>query len=1225
MQNKFVHLHLHTEYSLLDGAARIKQVVAKAKEMGMSALAITDHGAMFGVLEFYKECLNTGIKPILGCEIYIAPRRMSDRTHKIDDQMFHLVLLAENIEGYRNLMKLVSLGYTKGFYYKPRIDKETLAKHSKGLIALSACTAGEVAANIIAANYEGALTAAEQYRDIFGENNFFLELQYHGMKDQHIANEGILHISKKIGLPIVITNDVHYTEQKDAEIQDILMCIQTGKTIADEDRMKFTTDQLYLKSAEEMMGAFSGMIGKENCMKAFRNTIAISERIDLKLEFDKIYLPKYEVPDEYRTADIFLAELCRKGLEKLYSDSQGNISIEAKKRLARELHIISKMGFADYFLIVWDFINYAKQKGIPIGPGRGSVAGSIVAYCLGIVEVDPLKHDLLFERFLNPERISMPDIDVDICQERRSEVIEYIMQKYGSDNVAQIITFGTMAARAAVRDVGRVLNYPYAFVDKIAKMIPAELNITIEKALKTTELGELYQSNENVKKLIDIASVLEGMPRHASTHAAGLVISEKSLTVHLPLYRTSDNVITTQFDMNAVEKLGLLKMDLLGLRNLTIISETLKMLIKDKKISPSSNIYSVPLDDAKTYAMLCAGKSLGVFQLESSGMRSLMKKLKPSVFEDIVALVALYRPGPLGSGMVDDFIKNKHGLQKVDYFHRDLEPILKETYGVILYQEQVMKIAQVMAGYTYAQADLLRKAMSKKIPEEMKKHRTWFVYGDENNGIPGAVAKGYEKALANKIFDMMEYFAGYGFNKSHSVAYALLAYQTAYLKANFAAYYMAALLTSVKDNADKVSLYIDECKRLGAQVMPPDINESAENFCVSGEGKNFQIRFGLAAIKNVGGGAVRHIIEVRKAEPFKHFTDFCSRIDPRIVNKRVVESLIKAGCFDDLLGYKKYHKTQIRQTLLSNVERGIEFAHKSKYERESGQISLFDLTANEKRDELVKFDNTSCSTADILAFERETMGLYISAHPLDEYKEVFKDVVTHRIVELLNSDVNVNTVLCGTVTNVKVINTSRGKQMAFVQLEDMTGKCELVLFPNIYQKHIKLFKEGINIREPLLTYGCVLDSESEVKVRAEDIRSVKELDRTLYLRLDDRDQSKLTEIENIIKKHRGKQKVVIYYSSTKEKELLNIMVDVPGAVLEELAKILGRQNVVVKWKSSYFNKKNIMKKHADTNNAFLIKTDQVLCYNNLGYNDKGTNGNIYVKEQSSAFRSLLDF
>ncbi|MCD5405790.1 MAG: DNA polymerase III subunit alpha [Desulfotomaculum sp.] len=1254
MSDRFVHLHLHTEYSLLDGAARIKRAVAKAKEMGMPALAITDHGAMFGVLEFYKECLSAGIKPILGCEMYIAPRRMEDRVPKIDDQHFHLVLLAENIEGYRNLMKLVSLGYTKGFYYKPRVDKETLAKYSKGLIALSACTAGEVAANIILGKQEEALRAALEYREIFGKDNFFLELQYHGMPEQRIANKGILRIKEELGIPIVITNDVHYIEKEDSEIQDILMCIQTGKTIDDEDRMKFQTDQLYLKSASEMLFAFSGVIDEGICREAMENTLAIAERVCVNLELKKTHLPKYNVSSEHKTSDIYLAELCRQGAKKRYADPKGELPLLVRKRLLYELNIISKMGFADYFLIVWDFINYAKKKGIPVGPGRGSAAGSIVAYCLGIVEVDPLKYGLLFERFLNPERVSLPDIDVDICQERRDEVIEYIIEKYGLENVAQIITFGTMAARAAVRDVGRVLNYPYAFVDKIAKMIPAELNITIERALKESEeLSGFYNADERVKKLIDIASSLEGMPRHASIHAAGLVISQEPLTHHLPLYRTSDGAVTTQFDMNAVEELGLLKMDLLGLRNLTIISETLKM-IKDRAsedgIEPIEDIYDIPLDDAKTYEMLSNGESIGVFQLESSGMRALMKKLKPSVFEDVVALVALYRPGPLGSGMVDEFIKGKHGLKEIDYFHKDLEPILRETYGVILYQEQVMKIAQVMAGYTYTQADLLRKAMGKKIPKEMKKHRTWFVYGNDEkqNAIPGAIKRGYDEKLANKIFDMMEYFAGYGFNKSHSVTYALLAYQTAYLKKNYTAYYMAALLTSVKDNSDKVAVYIDECKRLGLKVLPPDINESEENFCVVKKGSSdFRIMFGLAAVKNMGVNAVNHIIEERKNGTFKNFTDFCRRIDPRIVNKRALESLIKAGCFDSLPEYQKHPKALVRYQLISSVEKGIELAQRTKRERDSGQISLLDLTGDVKTaDEIVNFDlNSTYSAAKLLTFEKEALGLYINAHPLDGYEEIFRDVaVSISCVVEGKADINrqkweigarneedrsLSVVLCGIITEVKITRTRRGDKMAFAQLEDMTGKCELILFPDVYKKFFKALKsQNVDVKTaPVVVSGSVVgdvDAGDEIKLRVDDIKLADELERTLYVRLPKRDEAKLFELRQVLKKYPGEQKAVVYYSSTKERELIGDSVSVPGSILEELKDLFGKENVAIKWKNNLFSINKFAKSVEKNNSSFLTQTHSVLCYNNSGYNGSKDSSDVNENEYGM-FRSLLDF
>lgn len=1147
--NPFVHLHVHTEYSLLDGAARIGQVVKAAKEMGMPALAITDHGAMFGVIDFYKECQKAGIKPILGCEVYVAPRRLTDRTPRVDDQLSHLVLLAENRQGYQNLIKLVSLGYTDGFYYKPRVDKEALARHAEGLIALSGCVAGEVAAKAIAGKVQEAKEAAACYRDIFGPKNFFLEVQNHGFSEQHIANKEIVRISKELHLPLVATNDVHYTVKAHAKIQDVLLCIQTGKTVDQEDRMRFQSDQLYLKSAAEMAQVFPEL------PEALANTMEIAQRCNVQIEFGQMHLPQYQVPEGY-TTHRYLEELCYRGAEQLY----GGLPPQVEERLHHELTIIKQMGFSAYFLIVRDFVHFAKERGIPVGPGRGSAAGSIVAYSLGITNIDPLKYGLLFERFLNPERLSMPDIDIDICQERRGEVIDYVVQKYGSDRVAQIITFGTMAARAALRDVGRVLNYPYAYVDKIAKMIPPEVNMTIQKALSASgELRAVYQSDPQARRLIDTAAVLEGMPRHASTHAAGIVISEKPLTEYLPLHRTSDGSITTQFPMGTVEELGLLKMDLLGLRNLTVIQQTVKMLAEK---GVHINIDQLPLDDQDTYEMLSHGYSTGVFQLESSGMRSILKELKPNVFEDLIALVALYRPGPLGSGMVEDFIKNKHGRGQIDYLHPDLEPILKETYGVILYQEQVMKIAQVMAGYTLGQADSLRKAMGKKIPTIMKMHRDWFVNGTtvDDKGRPltqpiaGAVARGYPRALAEKIFDLMEYFAGYGFNKSHSAAYALVAYQTAYLKAKYPAYYMAALLTSVQDNTEKLAVYIDECRRIGVKVLPPDINLSQEHFTVAEN----TIRFGLAAVKNVGSGAVRQIIAEREKNGFfKDYTDFCCRIDPRVVNKRVLESLVKAGCFDSL--------GHTRAQLYAVIEKGLELAQQNWRDRASGQMSLLDLWGDTRTAEIEMPDIGEYTASELLSLEKEVLGLYISGHPLDEYQKYFANIISHKIAELKALPDGSTVCVGGMVAESRAINTKKGDSMCFATLEDTTGSCELVIFPAVYRKRRNILEAD----KPVLVWGKAECSGEENKIIVDDIKALTAL-KGLYLRLDLKTEFFDQAVKRLLpelKSYPGKTPVVLYDQNRKKLIKLKpqYWVQLPGPVLSRLEQICGQENVTVKY------------------------------------------------------------
>ncbi|MTI81317.1 MAG: DNA polymerase III subunit alpha [Firmicutes bacterium] len=1185
--NQFVHLHVHTEYSLLDGAARIKHVVKAAKEKGMDALAITDHGSMFGIIDFYRQCQEEGIKPILGCEVYVAPRTMKDRTPKIDDQVYHLVLLAENQDGYQNLIKLVSKGYIDGFYYKPRVDKENLFQHAKGLIALSGCIAGEVASHAIAERPEKARQAAAEYRDIFGSGNFFLEIQDHGFAEQRLANRELIKISREMGLPLVATNDVHYTEQFHAEIQDVLMCIQTGKTIDQEDRMKFQSDQLYLKSAEEMAKLF----GEQE--ESLLNTVKIADRCNIEIDFGQMHLPYYTVPKGYNTEG-YLEHLCFQGAKKLYQQ----LSPDVEGRLKHELNIINKMGFSAYFLIVRDFVQYAKDNNIPVGPGRGSAAGSIVAYSLGITNVDPLKHGLLFERFLNPERVSMPDIDIDICQERRGEVIDYVVDKYGADKVAQIITFGTMAARAAIRDVGRALNLPYAYVDKVAKMIPAELNMTIEKALKnSSDLKQIYQTDPEAQKLIDTAGVLEGMPRHASTHAAGVVISREQLTDYLPLHRTSDGSITTQFPMGTVEELGLLKMDLLGLRNLTVIQQTADML---KQTGIELNIEIISMEDKKTYHMLAKGSSSGVFQLESSGMRTILKELKPTVFEDLVALVALYRPGPLGSGMVEDFIKNKHGQRQADYLHPDLEPVLKETYGVILYQEQVMKIAQIMAGYSLGQADSLRKAMGKKIPSIMKMHREWFINGathddkgkELNTPIPGALARGYTRQLAERIFDLMEYFAGYGFNKSHSAAYALVAYQTAFLKANYPSYYMAALLSSVRDNTDKVAAYIDECRRAGIEVLPPDVNESNQSFTVISD----KVRFGLTAVKNIGANAVRQMINSREKDgSFKSFSDFCRRIDPRTVNKRVMESLIKSGAFDSL-GYT-------RAQLLAVLESGLELAQQAQRDRDSGQISLMEFWGEEDNNlqEIKMPVMEEYLPADMLALEKEALGLYISGHPLEEYQDVFTDTATHRLAELAELQQKQTVVVGGLLTANRAITTQKGDEMSFATIEDITGVCEIIVFPGVYRRH----KEFLQIEQPVMVVGQVENTDEEIKVLANSIIPMERLKRVLYLRLHNQSQQLQERIFNILQENPGEQEVCIYYSNSSKVDKLpgNFSVKVPGKVVYQLQNLLGKDNVVIKWNSIKV-KEQVMAPSPERQTQLEHAT---------------------ILETTSNFRSLLDF
>ncbi len=1130
----FVHLHVHTEYSLLDGAARIKEVVAAARRMEMPALAITDHGSMFGVVDFYKACVQQGVKPILGCEVYVAPRTMSDRVPHVDDHLYHLTLLAENERGYQNLLKLVSLGYTDGFYYKPRVDKQTLGRLSAGLIALSGCVAGEVAELVQSGQVEKAKEAAKEYNEIFGPGNFYLELQDHGLPEQLTINRGLVELGRSLQIPLVATNDVHYVKREHAEMQDVLLCIQTGKTVDDPNRLRFNSNELYLKSAQEMALKFGELDA------ALKNTLAIAERCNVALTFNQLHLPDYPIP-EGKTADSYLEELCCQGVQWRY----GELTEPIRRRLEYELKVIRQMGYSAYFLIVWDFIHYARSHGIPVGPGRGSAAGSLVAYLLGITNLDPLKYGLLFERFLNPDRVSMPDVDVDLCFERRGEVINYVTQRYGADRVAQIATFGTMMARAAIRDVGRVLNMPYAEVDRVAKLVPAELHITIERALnESPELREMYEQNPQIKKLIDMAALLEGMPRHASTHAAGVVITREPLTHYLPLYKAADGPLTTQFAKDQIEELGLLKMDLLGLRTLTVIAETVRLISKNG--GPALDIDKIPLDDPRTFALLCAGETAGVFQLESSGMRSILKDLRPEVFEDIVALVALYRPGPLGSGMVEDFIKRKHGQKKITYLHPKLEPILKDTYGVILYQEQVMRIASDLAGFSLGEADLLRRAMGKKKPEIIAGLRSQFV--------EGAVKNGCDPEIAGQIFDLMEYFAGYGFNKSHSAAYAMVAYQTAYLKANYPAEYMAALLTSVRDNTDKIAAYVEECRRLHIEVLPPDINESEKDFTVVG-GK---IRFGLAAIKNVGVGAVEVIIQERQQKGvFRSYTDFCRRLDTRVINRRVLESLIKSGAFDSL-GHR-------RAQLMAVIDSALELAGQAARERANGQLSLLDFWGDYAEDafslELPDLDEYPQSQ--LLAMEKEALGLYISGHPLSEYRQVLGQQATASVVEIKEMEPNSPVVLGGMITAVRKINTRKGELMARCQFEDLTGSCEVIFFSRTYQE----YKSLLGPDRVFLLRGRVSVNDEETKVVAEEISPVKKkLSGNVYLQFKSASLDLITRVQLVLRSYPGPSSVYLYFPKDKKLALAprEFWVDLSTPVVSELKNILGAENVRVK-------------------------------------------------------------
>ena len=1049
----FVHLHVHTEYSLLDGASRIRDLVRRTKELGMSAIAITDHGTMYGVIDFYKEAKKQGIKPIIGCEVYVAPRSRLEKSAVEGESYYHLVLLAENEIGYRNLIELVSRGHSEGFYYKPRVDREILARYSQGIICLSACIAGEIPALILKGNYDGAEQLALEYSKIFGPNNFFLEIQDHKLPEQKQVNAALIEMSRKTGIGLVATNDLHYIERTDSECHDVLLCIQMGKTVDDPGRMKFPNSEFYLKSPQEMAVLFQEFPG------ALTNTLLIAERCNVDFTFGHHLLPEFPVPDGL-SAEQFLRKLCQDKLAERYSE----ITEEILDRLNYELSIIEKMGFSSYFLIVWDFINYARQNGVPVGPGRGSAAGSIVAYLLRITNIDPLKYGLLFERFLNPERVTMPDIDIDFCYVNREKVINYVAQRYGADRVAQIITFGTMAAKAAIRDVGRALNMSYSEVDRIAKMVPGELGMTLKRALElNTELKNAYNSEPAVKKMVDLAIAVEGLPRHASTHAAGLVIAKEPLTYYVPLQNSSEGFLTTQYDKDRVEEIGLLKMDLLGLRTLTVIGDSITMIKQNRGID--IDIDRIPLDDSQTCAMLTNGETAGVFQMESSGMTNLVKDLKPESFTDLIPLVALYRPGPLGSGMVADFINGRHGKKQESYIHPVLEPVLKDTFGVILYQEQVMQIASLLAGFSLGQADLLRRAMGKKKHDVLAAQRESFLRGAAKNGI--------DPNTAAEIFDLMEHFADYGFNKSHSAAYALVAYQTAYLKAHYPQEFMAALLTSVMGTNDKVGYYIEECRRMGIAVLPPDINSSQANFSVDGNA----IRFGLAGVKNVGENAIEALISARQREGrFNSLIDFCTKVDMRVVNKRVIESLIKCGSFDSL--------NVRRSQLLAVLDQAVDTAQLRQKEKASGQIGLFTEEAINIAEDIVLPDIAEIPEDQRLAMEKEMTGFYVTGHPLNQFREKLKGYPS--INELLsNGHADGKPVrAAGLITSSKRITTKRGDMMCFAALEDFTNNIEVVIFPRLFEKI-----NGILLPDmPIAVSGRLNINEDRANIVADTIK-----------------------------------------------------------------------------------------------------------------------------------------
>lgn len=1140
----FVHLHVHTAYSLLDGACKIDDLVRKAKEMDMPALAITDHGVMYGIIDFFKAAKKHGVKPIIGCEVYVAPRTRWDKTVGKDDSPYHLVLLAENQEGYHNLIKLVSKAWVEGFYYKPRVDKEILAQHSKGLIALSGCLAGEVANLVLYGQLAIAKERALEYEAIFGKGNFFLEIQDHGLSEQRIVNSGLIEISQTTGIPLVASNDIHYIEKNDAYLQDVLLCIQTAKTIQDKDRMRFGSEEFYLKSYSEMQQLFG------DYPEALANTVAIAERCNIDFQFGDNHLPLFEVPENHNIGS-YLKELCFAGLVKRYRDPQ-QLEIE---RLEFELATIQNMGYSGYFLIVWDFINYAKNEGIYVGPGRGSAAGSLVAYCLGITDIDPIKYDLLFERFLNPERVSMPDIDIDFCFERRGEIIDYVVSRYGSERVSQIITFGTMAARAAIRDVGRAMNVPLPVVDKVAKLIPSELGMTIAKALVVSrELKELIETDEGVKSLVKTAQALEGMPRHAGTHAAGIVISPEVLDNYLPLQKTTEGFVVTQFAKETVEELGLLKMDILGLRTLTVINKAIDLIQVTTGVK--LDLEQLPLEDKATFDLLGRGESIGVFQLESSGLRAILKDLRPEVFEDIIALVALYRPGPLGSGMVEEFIRRKHGEIPVEYIHPLLEPILKNTYGVILYQEQVMRIASDLAGFSLGEADLLRRAMGKKKPEIIAGLRKQFVEGAKTNDI--------DEVIAGKIFDLMEYFAGYGFNKSHSAAYALISYQTAYMKALYPVQFMAALLSSVIESADRVPFYIEECKRMKLEVLPPDVNESEENFKVIGN----KIRFGLAAIKNVGKGSIYAILEARKKNGnFISLQDFCQRVDLSHINRRVMENLIKAGAFSSVPG--------IRAQLLYILDKCLLEGASYQKIKNSRQVSLFQL-------ENVEFESPEIplpvhidefSHGELLVFEKEALGMYISGHPLEEYRNIVKERTSHSIEELASVEDGDMVIIGGVITNLRRSVTKRGQTMAYFNVEDLTGSIAVLLFPKAMLKYNNLLENDL----PIIVKGRLNLQEDDPKLFVEHMEALtlnlekpiaveKQESLQIYLKIPQKQGSDFERVQDALLQYSGSIPVYVFFPEEKRLVLMDKKYWSDGStrLLEQISLLIGKENIALK-------------------------------------------------------------
>ena len=1147
----FAHLHVHTEFSLLDGSNKIKECVSRVKELGMNSVAITDHGVMFGVIDFYRAAKAAGIKPILGCEVYVAPGSRFDKeaVGNNDDRYYHLVLLAENETGYYNLMKIVSRGFTEGYYYKPRVDMELLEQYHEGIIALSACLAGEVQKNILRGMYGEAKAAACRYKDIFGEGNFFLELQDHGMEEQKLVNQSLLRMSQETGIELVATNDIHYTYADDVKPHDILLCIQTGKKLADEDRMRYEGGQYYIKSEEEMRKLFP------YAQEAIDNTQKIADRCNVEIVFGEKKLPKYDVPDGFTSWE-YLNKLCYEGLERRYPGDDPKI----RERLEYELSVIKRMGYVDYFLIVWDFIKYARDHGISVGPGRGSAAGSIVSYCLGITSIDPLRYQLLFERFLNPERVSMPDIDVDFCFERRQEVIDYVVRKYGTDRVVQIVTFGTMAARGVIRDVGRVMDLPYAFVDGIAKMIPKELNITLGKALQSSpDFKKAYDNDPQVKELIDMSMRLEGLPRHTSMHAAGVVISQKAVEEYVPLSVGSDGSVVTQFTMTTLEELGLLKMDFLGLRTLTVIQDAVRL--AEKSSGKEIDINAIDYNDKKVLDYIGSGETDGIFQLESGGMKGFMKELKPQNLEDIIAGISLYRPGPMD--FIPQYIKGKNHPEAITYDCPQLEPILAPTYGCIVYQEQVMQIVRDLAGFTLGRSDLLRRAMSKKKGDVMQKERQAFVYGDEEGGVPGCIANGIDEKTANKIYDEMIDFAKYAFNKSHAAAYAVVSYQTAWLKYYYPVEFMAALMTSMIDNPPKVAEYIYSCRQMGIEILPPDINEGVGNFSVQ-DGK---IRYGLAAIKSIGRPVIESIVRERNERgKFKTLKDFIERLSGKEVNKRTIESFIKSGAFDGLGGTRK-------QFMIIYVQIVDQVNQERKYSM-AGQLSLFDMVDDDQKAEfdipLPKVGEYEKETR--LAFEKEVLGVYLTGHPMEEYEEKWRKSISKTTLDFqLDKETGAakvhdgaKEIIGGIIATLAIKYTKTNKTMAILTLEDLLGTVEVVVFPRDYEK----YKEYLQEENKVFIRGRVSEEDdAPSKLICESVVPFSQTRKELWLQYADKDTFLAQEqmLYDLIGNSDGRDEVVIYCKKERVVKRLgrNRNVQVETGLLSRLMNYLGDSCVKV--------------------------------------------------------------